>query len=290
MIVFFLCEKRIKSERPDGPAGGLVQVVLSLNVHKMISILLSRLLILVSGIMYPSYRSFKAVRLKDAKEYMKWMMYWIAFAVFCVFESFADIFVSFWFPFYYELKIAFVLWLVSPWTKGATILYRKWIHPTLMKHEDEIDRFLEKAKEETYNQAVNVGRRSILYAREVVATAASRSQAHLAEQALAFSGTLASSENLNRDENAKPRRRRSRSRNSSASAFDIDSRMDPMLDSRSERVTVQKKAPSAPVHSDSDDDMELLDRGDQEYRPRGSAEPEYNTLPRRSSRTRRQLT
>ncbi|CAD5227593.1 unnamed protein product [Bursaphelenchus xylophilus] len=258
----------------------------------MISILLSRLLILVSGIMYPSYRSYKAVRLKDAKEYMKWMMYWIAFAVFCVFESFADIFISFWFPFYYELKIAFVLWLVTPWTKGATILYRKWIHPTLMKHEDEIDRFLEKAKEETYNQAVNVGRRSLLYAREVVATAASRSQAHLAEQALALSGTLVSTENLQQNENTKPKRRtRSRSRNSSESAFDIDSRMDPMLDSRSERVPVHRRVPSAPTHSDSEDDMEVLDsRGDSEYRPRDSADPDYHTLPRRSSRTRRQPT
>lgn len=50
-----------------------------------------------------------------------------------------------------------------------------------MKHEEEIDRLLVKAKAETYNQAMNVGRRSLLYAREVVATAAIRSQAHLTD-------------------------------------------------------------------------------------------------------------
>lgn len=72
---------------------------------------------------FGSFLSF--FQFQDAKEYMKWMMYWIAFACFCVLESFADIFLSFWFPFYYELKIAFVFWLVSPWTKGATIFYRK---------------------------------------------------------------------------------------------------------------------------------------------------------------------
>ncbi|KAI6239551.1 Receptor expression-enhancing protein [Aphelenchoides fujianensis] len=153
----------------------------------MISILFSRLAILVCGMLYPAYKSFKAVRLKDAKEYMKWMMYWIAFAIFCVAESFADIFVSFWFPFYYELKILFILWLVSPWTKGGTILYRKasllallfpiidsilqWIHPTLMKHEEEIDVVIQKAGQ--------FGRRALVYAQDIVRTAALRGHTYL---------------------------------------------------------------------------------------------------------------
>ncbi|KAI6187348.1 Receptor expression-enhancing protein [Aphelenchoides besseyi] len=145
----------------------------------MISILFSRIVILVCGTLYPGYKSFKAVRNKDAKEYMKWMMYWITFALFCVAESFADIFISFWFPFYYEIKIVFILWLVSPWTKGGTILYRKWIHPTLMKHEEEIDVVLQKVKAEVYNQAGSFGRRTLVYAREIVATAAVRGHGYL---------------------------------------------------------------------------------------------------------------
>ena len=38
-------------------------------------------------------------------------------------------------PFYYEMKILFVLWLLSPATKGASILYRKFLHPQLAKRE-----------------------------------------------------------------------------------------------------------------------------------------------------------
>lgn len=91
----------------------------------MISVLFSRAVILTAGTLYPAYRSYKAVRTKDVKEYVKWMMYWIVFALFCVSETVADILVAFWFPFYYEIKIIFVLWLISPWTKGASILYRK---------------------------------------------------------------------------------------------------------------------------------------------------------------------
>ena len=40
------------------------------------------------------------------------------------------------FPFYYELKIVFVIWLLSPATKGSSVLYRKFVHPELMKREE----------------------------------------------------------------------------------------------------------------------------------------------------------
>lgn len=39
------------------------------------------------------------------------------------------------FPFYYEGKILFLLWMISSATRGGTIMYRKYIHPTLVKHE-----------------------------------------------------------------------------------------------------------------------------------------------------------
>lgn len=42
------------------------------------------------------------------------------------------------FPFYYELKIAFVAWLLSPYTKGSSLLYRKFVHPTLSSKEKVI--------------------------------------------------------------------------------------------------------------------------------------------------------
>jgi hypothetical protein len=39
------------------------------------------------------------------------------------------------FPFYYEIKIIVVLWLLSPATEGSSILYRKFVHPVLVKRE-----------------------------------------------------------------------------------------------------------------------------------------------------------
>ncbi|CAJ0578551.1 unnamed protein product, partial [Mesorhabditis spiculigera] len=149
---------------------------------RMVSVALSRFVVLTCGTLYPAYRSFKAVRTKDVREYVKWMMYWIVFALFIFIESIADLFVSFWFPFYYEAKILFVLWLLSPWTKGASILYRKWIHPALTKREKEIDALLDQAKSESYNQLVKIGSQSLVAARDIVAQAAIRGQAQIVQQ------------------------------------------------------------------------------------------------------------
>lgn len=38
-------------------------------------------------------------------------------------------------PLYYELKIAFVVWLLSPYTRGASLIYRKFLHPLLSSKE-----------------------------------------------------------------------------------------------------------------------------------------------------------
>lgn len=65
---------------------------------------------------------------------VKWMMYWIVYAFFTCTETFTDIFLS-WFPFYYEVKVVIVLWLLSPATKGSSTLYRKFVHPMLTRRE-----------------------------------------------------------------------------------------------------------------------------------------------------------
>ncbi|VDO94713.1 unnamed protein product [Soboliphyme baturini] len=148
----------------------------------MVSMFISRFLILTCGTLYPAYRSYKAVKSKNVREYVKWMMYWIVFALFLCAESLGDIFLAFWFPLYYEMKILFVVWLLSPYTKGASLLYRKFIHPTLVRHEEEIDQYLDRAKRDSYRALVKVGSRSIMYARDVVATAAFKGQAQLVNQ------------------------------------------------------------------------------------------------------------
>ncbi|XP_073999809.1 uncharacterized protein isoform X3 [Rhodnius prolixus] len=147
----------------------------------MITAMISRLMILVFGTLYPAYASYKAVRTKDVKEYVKWMMYWIVFALFTCAETFTDVFFSFWFPFYYEIKVALVFWLLSPATKGSSFLYRNFVHPALQRRESEIDEMLSHAKEKGYNTVLSIGSKGVTYATNVILQTAMRGGGGLVE-------------------------------------------------------------------------------------------------------------
>ncbi|XP_024083725.1 receptor expression-enhancing protein 1 isoform X2 [Cimex lectularius] len=148
----------------------------------MLTALVSRLMILAFGTLYPAYASYKAVRTKDVKEYVKWMMYWIVFALFTCAETFTDVLFSFWFPFYYEIKVAIVFWLLSPATKGSSFLYRNFVHPAFQKRESEIDEMLHKAKERGYNTVLNIGSKGVSYATNVILQTAIKGGGGIMEQ------------------------------------------------------------------------------------------------------------
>jgi len=120
------------------------------------------------GTLYPAYASYKAVRTKNVKEYVRWMMYWIVYAFFSSAEPFADIFIGFWFPFYYYLKLGILCWLMAPATNGSSLLYKKFIHPSLEKREEDIDSFLEEAKTKGISTFKQIGGRGLRYITQIV--------------------------------------------------------------------------------------------------------------------------
>lgn len=146
----------------------------------MISALLSRVISLGLGTLYPAYASYKAVRTKNVKEYVKWMMYWIVFALFTSLETFTDFF-SFWFPFYYEIKIVLLIWLLSPATKGSSLLYRKFVHPALVRREQKIDDLITAAQTRSYDTAMELGQKGVRYVTGLVMEGALRAPGMMAE-------------------------------------------------------------------------------------------------------------
>lgn len=152
----------------------------------MVSWIISRIVVLAFGTLYPAYSSYKAVKTKNVKEYVKWMMYWIVFALFSTAETVTDLLLS-WFPFYFELKIAFVIWLLSPYTKGSSVLYRKFVHPTLSNKEKEIDEYIAQAKDRSYETMMRFGKRGLNLAANAAVTAATKGQGVLSDKLRSFS-------------------------------------------------------------------------------------------------------
>uniref|UniRef100_A0A672GUR6 Receptor expression-enhancing protein n=1 Tax=Salarias fasciatus TaxID=181472 RepID=A0A672GUR6_SALFA len=136
---------------------------------------------LLFGYLYPAYYSYKAIKTKNVKEYVRWMMYWIVFALYAVVETITDLTLA-WFPLYYELKIAFVIWLLSPYTRGASLIYRKCLHPLLSSREREIDEYIVQAKERSYETMVNFGKQGLSIAATAAVTAAVKGQGAITEK------------------------------------------------------------------------------------------------------------
>ncbi|XP_037134904.1 receptor expression-enhancing protein 3 [Syngnathus acus] len=147
----------------------------------MVSWLISRSVVLVFGTLYPAYYSYKAVKTKNVKEYVRWMMYWIVFALYTVVETITDLTLA-WFPLYYELKVAFVIWLLSPYTRGASLIYRKCLHPLLSSREREIDEYIVQAKERSYETMVNFGKQGLSIAATAAVTAAVKGQGAITDK------------------------------------------------------------------------------------------------------------
>lgn len=109
----------------------------------MIGSFLTRGLVMIFGYAYPAYECFKTVEKNkpDVEELRFWCQYWILVAMLTVFERVGDNFVS-WVPMYSEAKLAFVVFLWYPKTKGTTYVYDSFFRPYMVKHETEIDRNL----------------------------------------------------------------------------------------------------------------------------------------------------
>lgn len=128
----------------------------------MINVLFSRICVLTCGTLYPGYASFKAVRAKSVDEYIKWMMFWVVFAIFTAAETFTDIFLT-WFPFYYELKVLLIVWILPNMGNGSSFIYKQCIHPLLKKHETRVDHHLEHVREKGRDLVLHYMSEAVLY-------------------------------------------------------------------------------------------------------------------------------
>ncbi|KAK6922749.1 TB2/DP1/HVA22-related protein [Dillenia turbinata] len=90
------------------------------------------------GIAFPVYSTIKAIETKDQNEQHKWLLYWAAYGSFSLAEAFTDK-LLYWFPMYYHMKFAFLVWLLLPSVNGAKQLYGSHLRPFFLRHQALVD-------------------------------------------------------------------------------------------------------------------------------------------------------
>lgn len=96
------------------------------------------------GFIYPMYATIKAIETPSKADDCDWLMYWVVFGLFCVIENFVELFLYF-IPFFYPLKVSFLIWCMLDQFKGAKVVYETAIQPFIKTHGavdaalDEVD-------------------------------------------------------------------------------------------------------------------------------------------------------
>ena len=79
---------------------------------------------------YPAYKSFKAIESKEQDDDVQWLTYWMVYGLFVVTDEYVGFILSI-IPFYYLIRLSFMVYLFLPQTKGAIKVYHIAIAPLL---------------------------------------------------------------------------------------------------------------------------------------------------------------
>lgn len=80
------------------------------------------------GVGYPTYASLKMLAEDKTEDAAMWITYWCLFSLLKVVMGPLDFVLGF-LPFYFYLKLVLLVWLFSPTTKGAGVVYEKVVKP-----------------------------------------------------------------------------------------------------------------------------------------------------------------
>jgi receptor expression-enhancing protein 5/6 len=92
----------------------------------------------IIGFAYPAFETLKAIETSTTEDDTAWLMYWVVFASLFLVENFSE-WVLYWIPYYYPLKVTFLLWCMLPGYNGAKLVYHAVIEPLYAKHSSAID-------------------------------------------------------------------------------------------------------------------------------------------------------
>ena len=110
--------------------------------------LLAPLTISLIAFTYPAIQSIRSLEEKQNQE--KWLTYWVVYGVFNIVEFFSDILLS-WFPLYFFIKTAFLIWCMAPIKlNGSIIIFKMIILPFFILHKEKLGKWLAYSSTVTY--------------------------------------------------------------------------------------------------------------------------------------------
>ncbi|XP_057804827.1 HVA22-like protein e isoform X2 [Salvia miltiorrhiza] len=77
-------------------------------------------------LLYPLYASVVAIESASKVDDEQWLAYWILYSFLTLMEMLLLPLLE-WIPIWYDLKLAFVAWLVLPQFRGAAFIYEKFV-------------------------------------------------------------------------------------------------------------------------------------------------------------------
>ena len=132
-----IIEKR-SQVNPKVVIGGLA-VALILTTTKWFSSYVTCLV----GVLCPTYLSLKALESPEEDDDKHFLTYWVVYGLFTVFDIFTSFLIN-RIPFYYTLKLAFLIWMFMPNFKGSIYVYNYVIGPLFKKYESKFDKGIAK--------------------------------------------------------------------------------------------------------------------------------------------------
>lgn len=96
------------------------------------------------GVLIPSHFSLKAIASEDKDDDKQWLTYWTVFSLFVVAELFVGFAIREIIPFYYVIKLGFLIWLFLPNFQGASWIYDKILFRFFKSVEKDVDRAINK--------------------------------------------------------------------------------------------------------------------------------------------------
>ncbi|KAK4256922.1 hypothetical protein QN277_006583 [Acacia crassicarpa] len=87
----------------------------------------------VVTLLYPLYASVIAIESTSKLDDEQWLAYWILYSFLTLAEMVLQPLLE-WMPFWYDVKLVLVAWLVLPQFKGAAFLYERFVRGHIRKY------------------------------------------------------------------------------------------------------------------------------------------------------------